>query len=47
MAQPRILAMGLLSGARALWYNNGIDAVMIRFEVVFLAADAATEKHDK
>ena len=25
----------------------GIDAAIIRFEVVFLAAGAATEKHDK
>ena len=31
----------------SLWYNNGGIAVIIRFEVVFLAAGAATEKHDK
>ena len=33
--------------ALRLWYNNGENAVIIGFEVVFLAACAATEKHDK
>ena len=40
----------ILACDRLLWYNNGTVTAQCRyyrFEVVFLAACAATEKHDK